>query len=91
MKTLEECQEQTSIADKLFKEVRMDCKDWSYTSTAPSEKVSSDGRTIGGMYCSPEMDSIVHKVPTWHFGSVCRGRIKIGTETFEGTMESDKE
>ena len=31
------------------------------------------------------------KIPTWHFGSVSRGRIKAGTETFEGTMLSDME
>ena len=48
---LEECQELTGKADDLFAEVGMQCKEWSYTSIPPSEKVSADGRTvsIGGM------------------------------------------
>ena len=88
---LEECKELTAKADDLFAEVGMQCKEWSYTSIPPSEKVSADGRTvsIGGMYWSPEMDTLEAKIPTWHFGSVCRGRIKAGTETFQGSSEID--
>ena len=88
---LEECQELTGKANDLFAEVGMQCKEWSYTSIPPSEKVSADGRTvsIGGMYWSPEMDTLEAKIPTWHFGSVCRGRIKAGTETFQGSSEID--
>ena len=91
--TLKSCQTLTQQADELFKQVSMDCKDWSFTSIQPSEKVSSDSRTvsIGGMYWSPEIDMLEIKIPTWHFGSVSRGRIKAGTETFEGTMLSDME
>ena len=50
--TLERCKELTDKADELFAQVGMTCKDWSYTGTSPSEKVSPDGRTvsIGGMY-----------------------------------------
>ena len=91
--TLAACHVVTQFADDLFKQVGMDCKDWSYSSIPPSDKVSSDGRTvgIGGMYWSPEIDVLEVKIPTWHFGSVSRGRIKAGTETFDGTMLSDME
>ena len=88
---LEECYDLTRQADDLFAEVGMTCKDWSYTGVPPSEKVSSDGKTImiGGMLWSPEIDTLEPKVPTWHFGSVSRGRMKAGTKTFEGTTEQD--
>ena len=68
--TLAACHVLTQFADDLFKQVGMDCKDWSYSSIPPSDKVSSDGRTvgIGGMYWSPEIDVLEVKIPTWHFG-----------------------
>ena len=71
----------------------MSCKDWSFTELPPSEKVSSDGMnvSIGGMYWSSEIDTVECKVPVLHFGSVARGRIKIGTEIFQGCMETDME
>ena len=59
--------------------------------STPTEKTSSDGRTIsfGGMYWDPVLDTIEPKVPTCHFGTVFRGRVKVGTEIFSGEMESD--
>ena len=91
--TLQQCKELTEKADLLFSQVGMSCKDWSYTGSSPSDKVSSDGTTVsfGGMSWSPELDYLEPKIPTWHFGTVCRGRIRIGTEVFEGALESDME
>ena len=91
--TVEKCKELTKKADELFAQVGMTCKDWSYSGEIPSDKVSPDGRTvsIGGMYWSSEIDSVECKIPSLHFGSVARGRIKAGTELFEGAMEEDME
>ena len=91
--TLQQCKELTEKADMIFSQVGMTCKDWSFTGSAPSEKVSADERTVsfGGMLWSPEFDYLEPKIPSWHFGTVCRGRIRVGTEIFEGSVETDME
>ena len=68
----------------IFSPVGMNCKNWSFTGSASSEKVSADERTVsfGGMLWSPEFDYLEPKIPSWHFGTVCRGRIRVGTEIF---------
>ena len=88
-----DCSELTKQADELFANVGMSVKEWGFSGTAPSEKTSSDGRTVsfGGMLWDPVLDCLEPKVPPCHFGSVSRGRVKLGTEIFEGTMEIDME
>ena len=91
--SLEECSELAKQADELFAKVGMQVKEWGFLGSVPSEKTSADGRTVsfGGMFWDPVLDCLEPKIPPCHFGTVARGRVKLGTEIFEGTMESDME
>ena len=91
--SLVECSELAKKADELFAKVGMKVKEWGFTGTAPSEKTSADGRTVsfGGMLWDPMLDTLEPKIPPCHFGTVARGRVKIGTEIFGGSMENDME
>ena len=91
--SLMECSELAKAADELFAKVGMKVKEWGFTGSAPSEKSSADGRTVsfGGMLWDPMLDTLEPKVPPCHFGTVARGRVKIGTEIFGGSMENDME
>ena len=79
----------TENADKLFESAGLKVKGaWSMTGSKPHPDVSSDGLTvdIGGMEWCPPVDSVTVKIPQIHFGKKSRGRLVVGTETFDGEL-----
>ena len=76
-------------ANNLFHSAGLECKGWSVSRENPPEEVSSDGISIdvGGMTWTPKVDCFSIKVPPIHFGKKARGRIKVGTEIFDGSFE----
>ena len=77
--------------DEVLGSVGMSVKDWTYSGSDPSSKVSNDGVSldIGGMKWFSKADLIEVKIPYLHFGKYIRGRIKPGTEFFEGGTMAD--
>ena len=75
-------------ADKLFSSVGLECKGWSKSNEDPHKDVTHDGVSVdvGGVSWYPKIDSIVVKIPPLHFGIKSRGKLKVGTEIFQGTM-----
>ena len=73
-------------ADKLFDSVGLEVKGWSVSGEDPPPDVSHDGASVdvGGLTWYPKIDSLVVKVPPLHFGQKLRGRIRVGTEVFDG-------
>ena len=76
-------------ADELFESVGLQCKGWSISGSNPHPDVSKDGLTIdvGGMEWCPALDTITVKIPPLHFGKKSRGKIRVGTEVFDGSFE----
>ena len=79
-------------ADELFRSVGLSVKGWSKSGTEPHLDVTADGVSvdIGGMVWYPVTDTISVKTPPLHFRKKQRGRIKTGTEIFEGSFEDLK-
>ena len=76
-------------ANKLFDSVGLQCKGWSISGSNPHPDVTDDGLTIGvgGMEWCPMIDTVTVKIPPLHFGKKTRGKIRVGTEVFDGTFE----
>ena len=75
-------------ADKLFSSAGLEVKAWTTSGSPPCAEVTHDGASvdIAGMCWYPEVDTLVVKVPPIHFGSKHRGKLRVGTEVFNGTM-----
>ena len=75
-------------ANELFASVGLECKGWSMSRNDPHPDVTSDGKSVdvGGMVWFPKIDSIMIKIPPIHFGKKMRGKLKVGTEIFDGTF-----
>ena len=73
-------------ANALFSSVGLECKGWSVSGEPPHPDVSHDGVSVdvGGISWIPQIDSIAVKVPPLHFGRKLRGRLRVGTEIFDG-------
>ena len=76
-------------ANELFESVGMQCKGWSISGSNPHPDVTDDGLTIGvgGMEWCPLIDTVTVKIPPLHFGKKSRGKIRVGTEVFDGSFE----
>ena len=75
-------------ADVLFGKVGLECKGWTVSGSPPNPDVTHDGVSvdIAGMSWFPEIDTMVVKIPPIHFGSKLRGKLRVGTEVFEGSF-----
>ena len=75
-------------ADELFSSAGLEVKSWTTSGFPPSQEVTHDGVSvdIAGMSWYPEVDTLVVKVPPIHFGSKHRGKLRVGTEIFNGTF-----
>ena len=75
-------------ADEVFESVGLQCKGWSVSGQSPHPEVTSDGHgvDVGGMIWYTQLDLISVKIPRLHFGKKSRGKITVGTQTFEGSF-----
>ena len=75
-------------ADVLFGKVGLECKGWTVSGSPPNPDVTHDGNSvdIAGMSWFSEIDTMVVKIPPIHFGSKHRGKLRVGTEVFEGSF-----
>ena len=75
-------------ADELFDSVSLKCKGWTVSGDSPHPDCSHDGVSldVGGMTWNSQLDTMMVKIPPLHFGRKSRGRLVIGTETFEGSF-----
>ena len=78
----------TDDADKLFESVGLSCKGWSRTGSPPHPDVTDDGLSldVGGLRWQPQLDTLQVKIPPLHFGKKIRGKLKVGTEIFDGNF-----
>ena len=78
-------------ADKLFSQVGLECKGWSFTGSHPPTDVGEEDHTvgIGGTKWYTMLDLLEVPLPTLHFRKKARGRLMIGTEVFKGSMVED--
>ena len=88
-KSAEVVKEIIEEANKLFESVGLQCKGWSISGSNPHPDVTYDGLTIGvgGMEWCPLIDTVTVKIPPLHFGKKSRGKIRVGTEVFDGSFE----
>ena len=75
-------------ADKVFESAGLKCKGWSVSGRPPHPDVTVDGSIVdvGGIAWCPALDTVSIKIPPIHFGKKARGKLKIGTEVFEGSF-----
>ena len=75
-------------ADKLFESVGLECKGWSISGSDPHPNVTHDGISVdvGGMTWFCKTDSYCVKIPPLHFGRKNRGKLRVGTEIFDGSF-----
>ena len=78
-------------ADKLFSQVGLECKGWSFTGSHPPTDVGEEDHTvgIGGTKWYTMLDLLEVPLPTLHFSKKARRRLMIGTEVFKGSMVED--
>ena len=90
-KSVEAVQEIIEEANKLFESVGLQCKGWSISGSNPHPDVTDDGLSIGvgGMEWCPMIDTVTVKIPPLHFGKKSRGKIRVGTEIFDGSFRSE--
>ena len=83
----------TDQADKLFAEVDLSCKGWSYSGSDPPPDVCEDDKTvsIAGTKWHPPLDLVEVPLPKLHFSKKLRGRLVVGTQVFEGSCVEDME
>ncbi len=79
----------TDNADELFESVGLSCKGWSRSGEAPHPDVTDDGINldVGGLRWQPQVDTLQVKIPPLHFGKKVRGKLKVGTEIFDGSFQ----
>ena len=84
--TSQDCVKLINAADKLFQSFGLEIKGWAVSGEKPSENISADGQTlmVGGLKYKPELDCYEVPIPPLHFGSKARGRLRVGTEVFDG-------
>ena len=88
-KSVEAIKDIIEEANKLFESVGLQCKGWSISGSNPHPDVTDDGLTIGvgGMEWCPMIDTVTVKIPPLHFGKKSRGKVRVGTEIFDGSFE----
>ena len=88
---LEDLQSLMKDTDEALGSIGCQIKEWTVSGQNPTDKVSKDGITldVGGMTWYPQLDILAVKIPILHFGKVSRGRIKPGTEFFQGGSVHD--
>ena len=85
---LETLKKLTEQADKVFEEVGLACKGWSFSGSSPPTEVCEEGETIsiGGARWHTKLDLLEIPIPPLHFSKKVRGRLEVGTEVFEGSF-----
>ena len=78
----------TAEADKIFEQVGLGCKGWSFSGAVPPSEVCEENESvsIGGMRWITKPDLLEVPVPPLHFSKKVRGRLSVGTEVFDGTF-----
>ena len=79
----QDCDTLRRDTDAAFAALDVEIKGWAETGKTPSEEISEEGYVgVGGMAWCPAVDSFELKYSPLHFGSVSRGRLATGTETW---------
>ena len=87
--SLEAVKKLIAKADELFESVGLQCKGWSISGSNPHPDVTKDEISIdvAGMEWCPAIDTVSVKIPPLHFGKKSRGKLRVGTEVFDGSFE----
>ena len=86
MEAINRIQEAT---DKEFASLGAEIKGWGKTGHHPSPEISENGIVgVAGLAWTPIIDAVELKIQPLHFGKVTRGRLAIGTKTFDGNFAS---
>ena len=74
-------------ANKLFESVGLQCKGWPNPGSNSNPDITDDGLTIGvgGMEWCPMIDTV--KIPPLHLSKKTHGKIRVGTQVFDGTFK----
>ena len=73
--------------DEELASLSVEVKGYAESGETPSSDISEDGTVgVGGMAWNPLLDSLEVKYAPLNFGSVSRGRLSVGTDTFDGRL-----